>query len=91
MMVFKSLLSVYLYIMILSVSSYEIQPLEDSELQTMIDNAQVIDGVREPDDDTDQVTHRNGVFMNNEFYPYTQVSAYHSSTSVLHFSSDRRF
>ena len=78
-------------ILSISVSSYEIQPLEDSELQTMIDNAAVIEGVREPDDDTDQVTHRNGVFMNNEFYPYTQVSAYHSSTSVLHFSSDRRF
>ena len=43
-------------------------------LAEMIDNAPVIEGERKPDDESDKEDHRNGFFMNNEFFPFAPVN-----------------
>ena len=43
-------------------------------LAEMIANAPVIEGERKHDDESDKEDHRNGVFMNNEFFPFASVN-----------------
>lgn len=45
-------------------------------LAEMIANAPVIEGERKPDDESDKEDHRNGFFMNNEFFPFAPVNLF---------------